>query len=353
MTAKDTLMQFVPIIDAKLKQYWETEINLNFGFNQKQRDLVKKMLLHAGEHNLRPAKRIRAVFVYYGYLLGKTIDKNIWNACMSVELVHTALLMHDDFMDQDDTRRGKPTTQKYFEDGDAHYGESMAVDIGDGVLELGHELLLKANYDPKLVLKANQKLMRGIANTAWGQAYDVTLEKLIDQCSEDDVMTVHKAKTAIYTYENPLYIGAILAGLGDDVLKVLTDYSMDGGVAFQLQDDILGIFGDPVKTGKSANSDLLQGKVTLLILKTLTDGTPQQIAALKKVWGKRSATDFDIENAKLAIKESDSLDYSIKVSRGLAQKAASAAKDLLKLNCNSEAVDFIAGVSEYMANREL
>lgn len=353
MNAKEILMQFVPVIDAKLKEYWDKEIDKNFGFNQKQRDLVKKMLLHSCEHDLRPAKRIRAAFVYYGYMLGKPIDENIWNAAMSVELIHTALLMHDDFMDQDETRRGKPTTQKYFEEGDPHYGESMAVTVGDGVLELGHELLLNSNYDSNLVLKANKKLMRGIANTAWGQAYDCTLEKLIDQCSEDDVMTVHKAKTAIYTYENPLYIGAIIAGLDGEVFKVLTDYSMDGGVAFQLQDDILGVYGDPEKTGKSANSDLLQGKVTLLILKTLTDGTPEQIADLRKVWGKRHADIADIEKAKIAIKESGSLEYSIKVSRGLAQKAADRAKDLLKLNCKSEAVDFISGVSQYMANREL
>lgn len=353
MNAKDTLMQFVPIIDEKLRQYWENEVNLNFGFNQKQKDLVKKMLLHASEHNLRPAKRIRAAFVYYGYMLGKPVDENIWNAAMSVELVHTALLMHDDFMDQDSVRRGLPTTHKYFEDGDPHYGESMAIDVGDAVLELGHELLLNSNYDPKLVLKANQKLMRGIANTAWGQAYDVTLEKILELCSEDDVMTVHKAKTAIYTYENPLYIGAILASLGDDVLKVLTDYSMDGGVAFQLQDDILGVYGNPQKTGKSANSDLLQGKVTLLILKTLSNGKLEQIKDLKNVWGKRSAKNIDIEKAKLAIKDSGSLEYSIKVSRSLAQKAANTAQKLRQLNCNGQAVDFIASISEYMANREL
>lgn len=353
MTAKDTLMQFVPIIDAQLKKYWEDELNLNFGFNQKQKDLVKKMLLHASEHNLRPAKRIRAAFVYYGYMLGNTPDENIWNACMSVELVHTALLMHDDVMDQDVTRRGLPTTHKYFENGDPHYGETMAINTGDAVLEIGQELLLKSNYNNKLVIKATQKMLRGITQTAWGQAYDSTVEKIIEQCDEDDVMTVHKAKTAIYTYENPLYIGAILAGLGDDVLKVLTDYSMDGGVAFQLQDDILGVFGDPQKTGKSANSDLLQGKVTLLILKTLELGSAEQINNLKKVWGKRVASENDIENAKKAIKDSGSLDYSIKISRDLAQKAVVTAQALRKLNCNSEAVDFIAGISEYMANREL
>jgi len=267
--------------------------------------------------------------------------------------VHTALLMHDDMMDQDDVRRGKPTTHKYFENGDRHYGDSMAVDVGDAVLEIGQELLLSADFEDKLARKATLKMLRGITNTAWGQAYDVTLEKIMEQCDEDDVITVHKAKTAIYTYENPLHIGAMLAGLDGEVLKILSDYSMDGGVAFQLQDDILGVFGDPEKTGKSANSDILQGKVTLLILRVFKDGTPEQIEALKKVWGKRKADEADIDKAKKAIEDSGSLQYSRDISRSYAQRAADTAEKLKGLNLNSEAVDFIQGVALYMVNREV
>lgn len=353
MNAKETLMKFVPLIDEKLKKYWDEEMALNFGYNQKQKDLVAKMLNHAMEHNLRPAKRIRAAFVYYGHMLGKPVAENIWKPAMAVELVHTALLMHDDMMDQDLARRGQPTTHKFFENGDSHYGESMAVDVGDGVLELGQELLIGADYEPKLVIKASQKLLRGITNTAWGQAYDITVEKIIEQCSEDDVITVHKAKTAIYTYENPLFIGAILAGLKGEVFDILTDYSMDGGVAFQLQDDILGVFGDPEKTGKSANSDLLQGKVTLLILKTFKDGSGEQIEAVKKVWGKRLATADDIDKAKQAIIDSGSLQYSRDISKNYARKAVETAQKLRDLNLNSEAIDFIQGVAEYMVEREV
>lgn len=353
MNAKETLMKFVPIIDAKLVAYWDKEISKKFGYNEKQKKLVWKMIEHAGEHSLRSSKRLRGAFTYYGYMLGKPVDDRIWNVAMGVELVHTALLMHDDMMDQDEVRRGKPTTHKYFEDGDKHYGETMAVNVGDAVLEIGQELLLSADFEDKLVRLATLKMLRGITNTAWGQAYDVTVEKIIDQCTEDDVITVHKAKTAIYTYENPLYIGAILAGLGEDTLSVLTDYSMDGGVAFQLQDDILGVFGDPEKTGKSANSDLLQGKVTLLILRTLKDGTPEQVEALKKVWGKRKAETEDIENAKMAIVESGSLQYSRDISRNYAQKAVDTAEKLKELKLNGEAIDFIQGVALYMVNRDV
>lgn len=354
MNAKEILQQFVPIIDKKLEQFWKTELEKRFGFNERQKDLVKKMLEHASEHSLRSSKRLRGAFTYYGYMLGKPVDDQIWSVAMGVELVHTALLMHDDFMDQDDVRRGKPTTHKFFSDGDDHYGDTMAVNIGDAVLEIGQELLLSADYDDRLVRKAGLKMLRGITQTAWGQAYDVTLEKILESVGEDDVIVLHKAKTAIYTYENPLYIGAILAGLGEDTLSVLTDYSMDGGVAFQLQDDILGVFGDPEKTGKSANSDLLQGKVTLLILRTFKDGTPEQIEDLKKVWGKRKAEPDDIEKAKKALIDSGSLEYSRNISRNYARKAAETAEKLRKIEgLNVEAIDFIQGVAEYMVDREV
>lgn len=365
MNAKETLMQFVGVIDKKLEDYWNEELSLNFGFNKKQKKLVEKMLHHSKEHNLRPAKRIRAAFVHYGYMLGNPsthhggqagfgqVDERIWKAAMAVELVHTALLMHDDVMDQDDVRRGKPTTHRFFEDGDMHYGESMAYTTGDAILTLGYQLLLDSGFDNNLTIEAERKLLRGITNTAWGQAYDCTLEKLKDEWGEDDVMALHKAKTAIYTYENPLYIGAILAGLKGEVFDILTEYSMDGGVSFQLQDDILGIYGDPERTGKSANSDLLQGKGTLIIQKAFEVGNAEEKAALEKVWGKRFANQTDIEAAKAAIKSSGSYDYSNKVSRELAAKAAKTADRLRGLGLNTEAVDFIQGIAQYMVERDL
>lgn len=354
MDVKEKLNEYIEFIDKKLIDYWDSELAIGFGFNQKQKLLVKGMLEHSKEHDLRPAKRLRGSFVHYGYLLGKSeVDERIVKAAMGVELVHTALLMHDDFMDQDDVRRGGPTTHKFFENGDKHYGESMAVNIGDALLEIGQELLLSANFEDNLVRRAALKMLRGITNTAWGQAYDVTLEKMKNEWTEDDVITVHKAKTAIYTYENPLFIGAILAGLEGKVFEILHDYAMAGGVAFQLQDDILGVYGDPEKTGKSANSDLLQGKCTLLVMKVFKEGSQEQIGAVEKVWGKRKASIEDIEAAKKAIKDSGSLEYSRTIAKDYAQKAANTAERLRVLNLDKEAIDYIQGIAQYMADRDV
>lgn len=354
MDVKQKLKEIAVLTDQKLEKYWDEEISCNFGFNQNQKDLVKKMLLHAKDHNLRSAKRIRAAFVYYAYLLGnREINEEIFKAMMAVELVHTGLLMHDDVMDQDELRRGRITTHKYFElDGDKHYGESIAYSLGDAVMALGYELILKSNFENKTVIGATTKLLRGIAQTDYGQAFDVFLEKM-DDWEDNDVIALHSAKTALYTYENPLIIGGLLSGLDPKVLDILSQYSLDGGVAFQLQDDILGIFGDCEKTGKSDNSDLIHGKRTLLILKTLELGNEEQKEAIMKVWGKGIDDKELIDQAKRAIIKSGSLEYSKKLAKSYALKSVETAKKLTEFNLNSEAIEFIEGLAEYMVNREV
>jgi len=213
--AKATLEKFVIKIENELESYFNKEVTHAFGVSRKEKELSVHILKHIKEHNLRPAKRLRGSFVYYGYkLLDGKGEKDIMNAAMSIELIHTALLMHDDFMDQDDTRRGLPTTHEYykayhinkrFRFYPLHYGESMAVNVGDISLLAGHEILGRSNFEEKRKLNALNRTLRGIVNTGFGQAFDITLEgKGI--ASEKDITDLHLAKTAIYTYENPLHM---------------------------------------------------------------------------------------------------------------------------------------------------
>ncbi len=353
LKAKKNLTDYVLEIDPKLSKYWDQEINQNFGYNQRQKDMVKVILEHTKEHNLRPSKRLRGSFVNYAYMLtGEKVTEKVWNAALGVELVHTGLLIHDDFMDRDETRRGAPTTHKFFEkkyEQSEHFGHSMAINAGDLAIFLGLELLIKTGS-----IKASEQMLRGISHTAFGQSYDVTLE-FFTKWTEDDVMTLHKAKTAIYTYKNPLFVGAYLAGIEDKkVYDILDSYSMDGGVAFQLQDDILGIFGTPEKTGKSADSDIKQGKCTLLILYLLENGTQKQKESLKKVWGNLNATKEELDDAKQAIKDSGSYDYSKKTAVSLAKNAAMTASKLRDIRgLNVDSIDYIQGIAEYMVNRDV
>lgn len=373
IAAKESLIKIAGEVELRLEKYWQQEISSSFGFNKTQKELVRQMLSHSKEHNLRKAKRVRASFVYYGYLLGQKIKKSknqnegeiekVWRVAEGVELVHTALLMHDDFMDQDKVRRSQPTTQEFFGREDKHYGDAMAVNIGDAVLCLGCERVLSAGLDGEKTKKVMSQLLRGITNTAFGQAYDVSLGKILSvtdptspdglRGAEEKVMSLHRAKTALYTYENPLLMGGILGNLSGEVLKRLSEYSLLGGVAFQLQDDVLGLYGDENKTGKSSDSDLLQGKVTLLIVKVMEMGTEEQKRAVLRVWGKKSAGEREVEMAKKAIKESGAYEYSVKVAKEWAEKAAEKASSLRKFNLNTEAIDFLEGIERYMVDREV
>lgn len=350
--AKENLRKIAAEADKRLERYWDGEIAKNEGEETNQKSLIKKVLEHAKEHNLRSAKRLRASLVYYGYLLGrKEVGEEIWKVMEGVELVQTALLMHDDFMDRDQLRRGLPTTQVHFGKDDLHYGDSMAVSVGDVVLCLGYERVLECGLDKNRVISAGRELMRGITRTALGQIYDITLPKE-GSLTEEKVLAIHRTKTSFYTFQNPLVIGAILAGLSGDYIEVLKEYSRFGGVAFQLQDDVLGVFGEADKTGKSTNSDLLQGKSTLLVAKTLELGSEKQRRALLAAWGNEDATEEQIKDAKEAIKESGSLDYSLEMARGLAKQAVVAAEKLRSTRTNKEAVDYLVGIAEYLVERE-
>lgn len=337
-------------MDPILEKEWQGLMAEKFGFNGRQKELVEKMLEHSKEHNLRAAKRLRASLVYWSFMLNAEFDERIYRAMAAVEFVHTGLLMHDDFMDRDAIRRGKPTTHVYFSEGDLHHGNSMAVNIGDLVFTHGFRILLNSGFKSSAMV--TDHMLSSIVKTAYGQAFDVHMEKISDW-NEDDVIALHKAKTAIYTYENPLYIGAILGGCGQEVLQILSRYSMEGGVAFQLQDDVLGVFGDSEKTGKSDDSDLLQGKRTLLVLKALERAGAEDRSAIEKVWGKQKAEKADVEKAKKVLIESGSLEYSMQVSREYATKAQNIARELYPLCQNKEAVDYLVGVAQYMIEREV
>jgi geranylgeranyl diphosphate synthase type I len=361
LKAKETLKKFVARIDKELEQYFDSEIKNAFGISRKEKELSVHIWKHIKEHNLRPAKRLRGSFVYFGYkLLDGKKSKDILQTSMSIELIHTSLLIQDDFMDQDETRRGKPTTHEYYRNyhilkrlrfNPLHYGESIAAMAVDIALLSGFEIISHSNFPNGLKIKALNRTLRGIKNTAYGQTYDVNLEAL-GQATEKDIIDLHLAKTAIYTYENPLHIGAILAGGKKRDLELISEYAIPGGIAFQLQDDILGLFGDPVKTGKPAHSDLRQGKMTLLIIKALEKGNKSQKKRIKEIWGKRALNESEANEIRKIVTDTGSLDYSRKLSIKWAKKAQEAIPKMFKRNWNKKAIEYLDGIAQYMIERD-
>lgn len=361
--ARAQLRAFAVEIDKFLIRFWESELISSEKIqSQHVREVAQNLIKHAWEHNMRPAKRIRGAFIYYFYqLLNPKEDflEKLMTAAMSIEVVHTGLLMHDDFMDQDETRRGSPTTHEYYKKHhqennlryDAqHFGESIAVDVGDLGLTWGYRILNEADFPLDKKVKALNYMLNGIIQTGYGQAYDMFLETS-ESNLEQDIIDLHRAKTGVYTYETPAVVGAVLAGASDEDLAIISKYAIPGGIAFQLQDDVLGLFGHSEKTGKPAFSDLRQGKKTLLMTYALEHANPEQKEKILKYWGNPNIGEPEAEEIRQIVRDTGSLDYSYKVASKFGAESQAALPAMRARGWNEDVIDFLDGIAEYMATK--
>ncbi len=268
-------------------------------------------------------KKIRGSLVVLGYkAAGGRDEKAILDTSLFIELLHTGLLVHDDIQDRDVIRRGLPTIHKRYWDKakelglgkDAyHYGISMAINAGISAYFLAMDKLLNGNFPMKRIVRAGRLTADYITKVAHGQALDVS-NIFMNNKSEEELLNILRYKTAEYTGVLPLLVGATLAGKEDEkYLEALRQYGLCLGWAFQIQDDILGAFGDEKRIGKSVGIDFREGKVTLLVLHLAKNGTRQQKEFLKRCLGNKSITNEDVRELQEMLKEAGSYDYVVKM----------------------------------------
>ena len=223
-------------------------------------------LVRRGGKRLRPALGVAAAMACGGVASIDALahDDALVDAGCAWELLQAYFLVHDDWMDGDETRRGGPSAHveltKRF--GDAHLGASCAVLAGDLGSALAHRVLLEAKAAPELVREATATFARVHEEVVLGQAMDLTLEA-------DDAALVehmHALKTASYTARGPLEVGAIFARASSDARAALVKFAEPIGLAFQLRDDLLGTFGDAAQTGKPIGGDVRSKKRTAILV---------------------------------------------------------------------------------------
>ena len=228
-------------------------------------------------------KRFRAAFCYWGHRAVREPDDDdaLVRACAALELLHASALVHDDYMDASDTRRGRPATHRSFEAehraagwrGDPQqYGAAAAILLGDLLLGWSDEMLRRCGLPEPEVTRALRVFDLCRSEVIAGQFLDVSVQAR-GRADVDTAMTVLRFKSAKYSIQRPLHIGATLAGADDATLRVLGGFGLPLGEAFQLRDDLLGVFGDPEVTGKPAGDDLVEGKRTVLVALAL-DAAP-------------------------------------------------------------------------------
>lgn len=217
-------------ISQELQQFFNKKIK------QTKPRFLKQTLALLKEFSLRPAKRIRAILVNYGYFLaGGKNRKAILESSIFIELIHNYLLIHDDIMDQDKIRRGGPTVHCSYQ-GSEHYGMSMALVVGDMANALGYEVLAGSDFPDSYKIRAIEKLNQILYLTGYGQMFEFWLGKSKRQAQ--DILEIYRNKTALYTFVGPLQIGAILAGASPEFLQKIEKFALPLGIAFQIKDDI-------------------------------------------------------------------------------------------------------------------
>jgi isopentenyl-diphosphate delta-isomerase type 1 len=235
----------------------------------------------------RGGKRLRPAFVHWGHAAtGAPPDERVTAAAAAVELLHTFALIHDDVMDRSATRRNGPSTHVALEAGcpapsrpeAARFGTNAAVLAGDLAHLWADELLDEAGTGPA-VDRARRRFHQLRTEVIAGQYLDLRLAHH-PGATESEARQVALLKTARYTVTRPLQLGAALGGGPARLDAALGAYGDATGLAFQLRDDVLGLFGDPETTGKSHLDDLREGKRTLLVLRALALGDANQRSAI-------------------------------------------------------------------------
>ena len=252
------------------------------GFARTTRDLV-----------LAGGKRLRPTFAYWGWrgVAGPAEPvEPVLPALGSLELMHTFALVHDDVMDESATRRGRPTAHRIFADqhadagrrGDpSRFGTTAAILVGDLCLIWADQLLARTPLATATLFAVRAGYDRMRVEAVAGQYLDVLGESAPDTWSIERALLVARNKTASYTVLRPLQFGLALAGLSlDEVDEAYRVYGETVGEAFQLRDDLLGVYGDPAVTGKPAGDDLRFGKPTALLMLAHQLATPAQRAEL-------------------------------------------------------------------------
>ncbi|MFD3522181.1 polyprenyl synthetase family protein [Streptomyces sp. NPDC058653] len=270
---------------------------------------------------LTSGKRLRSVLCVYGWQAasGDGEMTAALRAAASLELFQVFALVHDDVMDNSDVRRGQPSAHRalaaaYTDSGgplgraEAH-GLGAAVLLGDLALVWSDELLHTAGLDPDTLAQVLPLVADMRSEVMYGQLLDLqTTGRLTGDL--ETALHVIRYKTAKYTVERPLHIGAAVAGAAPAVLDACTEFGIPLGEAFQLRDDLLGVFGDPAETGKPVLDDLREGKATVLMALAVQRASPAERETLRGLVG-RSDLDDDRAAEVRAILESTDARWTV------------------------------------------
>ncbi len=278
-----------------------------------------------------------------------------------VELTHSALLLHDDVMDQDNFRRGKKTfnclmsgmAQQKGVEGCSHFGDSLAICLGDLLLFWAGKiftdaLLTYSSTSKKCCQLLNDFFYQEMELTGWGQIDDVCLAARTDQVSTDLIYHVYSLKSGHYSIVNPLLLGAMVAGDDENSLELLKELALDLGVIFQIKDDHMNLFGDEAETGKPVGSDIKEDKKTIYRNLVVGEANSEDKKRLLEIFGNKQITQDEINFVQQMISK-----YQVdqEVNRMINDLLDNIQKKLIKIKLSPQANELLNALIQLMIKR--
>ncbi|MCW2748472.1 MAG: polyprenyl synthetase [Nocardioidaceae bacterium] len=304
-------------------------------------------------------KRIRPLFCIGGWLAagGDPAAPGIIQAAAALEWLQASALVHDDLMDGSDTRRGRPSAHRQFEalhaarawalDGE-QFGAGAAILLGDLLLSWCDDMFRRANLDPLVLHAAGAVLDLCKSEVAGGQFLDLVAQAKGTN-SVEEAERVIRYKSVAYTVLRPLDLGVALAGLrSSELTSALADFGAPLGTAFQLRDDLLGVFGDPQVTGKPAGDDLREGKRTVLVARAAETASAAELRRLNGALGNPALDQAAVDDVR-AIMESTGARAA--VEREIQMHEATAAQALDDLTVPDGARTFLGTLLDRLTGR--
>lgn len=328
---------------------------LNKSFDKSEDHRLVTDAIHKLQYMNCDGKYLRAFLITLGYQLKNDNVDYVIPLALAYETFQTSILIHDDIIDNSETRRGKKTIHEIYNEelkSNDNTPSSLAICIGDLGFYLTNSILFKKYKNDPQLIKILEYLNKVIINTIKGEIVDVylpTLEKLNNKgrFTERDVMEISRLKTSWYTVVGPFCLGAIAANVSESKIKNYEKMLEPIGIAFQVRDDILGIFGSSDTTGKSNITDIEENKLTIMYsyLKLVKEKYYNEFI---KYYGKEHVTEEDAEIVRDLIMRSGALDYA---EDTIVELLNLSKEEIIKLK-NKHVKDTLLGLMEYLRLRE-
>lgn len=349
---KDIFREFsgnlIPEIDVFIRGFFDQRIaSADSGF-------MKEMYGFISEYSLRDGKRIRPVLLlnsYYGYRKGLKKHKEIIKLGSVVEMMHSLLLIQDDIIDRSDLRRGEKSMHVLLGEKYSHMtsnpliGQDIASVLADVIFSCCIEIISSADLRRNVKDSFLEVFARTYEKTAWGQILDSlnSMPRTVDPQS-DAPIKICLMKTAYYTMVYPLIMGYVLSGENNrSEMKNIEAFAAPLGVAFQIRDDLLGVFGVEKDTGKPNDSDILEGKMTLLIQNTVQKLADRERDRFVRIFLHGEKTGSDVAYIRNVIFECGALQDTMERHRELVDESYELLGNLVMKKYNR---DVMRGVIE-------